>query len=96
MDYFTIYLTVVLALVVLFAIRTPDTDAKFLFRAVLVWPFSVTVILFVLFWDALGWTIDVFPNKEKRFGFRWPSTNKVRGFAVTVFGNEYQVYKERI
>ena len=95
MEFTTIYLTGVFAFIVLFAMRTPDTDAKFMFRAVLVWPFSLTVILIVLAWSAIGWEVEVWPV-EKRFGFRKPAANgMVRGFAVTLFGNEFQVYKHR-
>ena len=95
MDYTTIYFAGVLAFAVLMALRaSPHEDARFLFRAVLVWPLSVTVVVGVLLMDAVGWDMDA-QRVEKMFGFRKPTNTKVQGFAVTVFYAEIQCWKKR-
>ena len=79
----------------MFALRAaPGEDARFLFRAVLVWPFSITVVALVLLMDAVGWDLEA-TRTSKMFGFRTPTNTKVRGFAVTVFYAEIQVWKKR-
>ncbi len=95
MDLMTIYFVGVVAFSVLFALRAaPGEDARFLFRAVLVWPVSIAVVAVVLFLDAVGWNMEA-TRTSKMFGFRKPTNTEVRGFAVTVFYAEIQVWKKR-
>ena len=95
MDLMTIYFAGVLAFAVLFALRAaPSEDARFLFRAVLVWPLSITVVAVVLLMDAVGWDMEA-TRTSKMFGFRKPTNTKVQGFAVTVFYAEIQCWKVR-
>jgi hypothetical protein len=95
MSLMTIYFTGVMAFAVLFALRAgAHEDARFLFRAVLVWPLSITVVAVVLFLDAVGWNIEAM-RVEKMFGFRKPTNTEVRGFAVTLFYAEIQCWKVR-
>ena len=95
MDYTTIYFAGVMAFAILMALRaSPHEDARFLFRAVLVWPLSITVIVVVLLMDAVGWNMEA-QRVEKMFGFRKPTNKEVRGFAITVFYAEIQVWKSR-
>ena len=95
MDLMTIYFTGVMVFAVLMALRaSPAEDARFLFRAVLVWPLSITVVAAVLLLDAVGWDLEA-ARSAKMFGFRKPTNTKVRGFAVTVFYAEIQMWKKR-
>jgi hypothetical protein len=96
MDLMTIYFAGVIAFSVMFALRAaPGADARFLFRAVLVWPFSITVVALVMLFDAAGWEMDAI-RSPKMFGFRKPANTKVRGFAVTIFYAEIQVWKKKV
>ena len=95
MELITYWMYGVVAFGVLMAMRaSPHEDARFLFRAVLVWPFSITVIVLVLLFDAIGWDMDAM-RVEKMFGFRKPTNKEIRGFAVTVFFCEVQFWKKR-
>ncbi len=95
MDLMTIYFAGVMAFSVLFALRAgAHEDARFLFRAVLVWPLSITVVAVVLLMDAVGWDMEAM-RVEQMFGFRKPTNPEVRGFAVTLFYAEIQVWKKR-
>ena len=95
MDLMTIYFAGVMAFAVLMALRaSPHEDARFLFRAVLVWPLSIAVVVGVLLLDAVGWNMEA-SRTTKMFGFRKPTNTKVRGFAITVFYAEIQCWKVR-
>jgi hypothetical protein len=95
MELITYWMYGVVAFSVLFALRAaPGEDARFLFRAVLVWPFSITVVAVVLLLDAVGWNMEA-ARTSKMFGFRKPTNTQVRGFAFTVFFREVQFWKSR-
>jgi hypothetical protein len=95
MELFNYWIYGVVAFSVLFALRAhPAEDPRFLFRAVLVWPFSIAVIAVVLLLDAVGWNMEA-TRTSKMFGFRKPTNKEVRGFAVTLFYAEIQMWKVR-
>lgn len=95
MELITYWMYGVVAFSVLLALRvSPHEDPRFLFRAVLVWPFSITVIALVLLMDAVGWNFEAV-RVSKMFGFRRPTNTEVRGFAITLFYAEIQMWKAR-
>ena len=92
MDYTTIYMLGFILTVGAFAIRARDVESRTLFVIALAWPASMAFALFIF---ALSiWDIDFDVQESNvRFGYRTPTNTKVRGFAVTVFGTEIQVWK---
>ena len=85
----------VVAFSVLFALRAhPGEDPRFLFRAVLLWPFSVLIVALVMLITSLGWDMDA-TRGSKMFGFRRPTNTEVVGFAITLFRAEIQFWKAR-
>lgn len=85
----------VVAFSVIMALRaSPAEDPRLLFRAVVLWPFSITVIAWVFLFDTLGWNFDA-KRGSKMFGFRGATNPAVRGFAATVFFAEIHVWKNR-
>lgn len=95
MELFNYWMYGVVAFGVLFALRAhPGEDPRFLFRAVLSWPFSVLVVALVMLITALGWDMDA-TRGSKMFGFRRPTNTEVRGFAITLFRAEIQFWKVR-
>ena len=95
MALFNYWIYGVVAFSVLLALRAnPAEDPRFLFRAVVLWPFSITVVALVLLFSATGWEFDA-KRGAKMFGFRRPSNTEVRGFALTLFFAEIQVWKVR-
>ena len=95
MELFNYWIYGVVAFSVLMALRaSPAEDPRFLFRAVVLWPFSVTVVALVMLFSATGWEFDA-KRGAKMFGFRKPTNKEVRGFALTVFYAEIQVWKAR-
>ena len=95
MELFNIWIYGVVAFSVLFALRAhPGEDPRFLFRAVILWPFSVVVVASVMLITAVGWDMDA-TRGSKMFGFRKPTNTEVRGFAVTLFYAEIQFWKAR-
>jgi hypothetical protein len=85
------YLVGVVVFQGLFAFRSPHVDGLTAFALCICWPVSIVLIAFVFLLDAMGWDIDTAEN-TKMFGYRKPTNTKVRGFAVTVFGTEFQFY----
>ena len=95
MILFDLWLFGVILVAMVFAIKDMSYEnPRFLFRATLLWPFSILVIALVMFWIATGWDIDV-AKSRKMFGIRKPTNPKVRGIAVILFGTEIQMWKPR-
>ena len=94
MEYITYYMAGTIATLALCALRTPDTEVRPAFILCVFWPATIVFVVGVLLMDAIDIHVDVWPV-EKRFGFRKPTAPGVVGFAVTVFGNEFQVWKKR-
>lgn len=92
MDYTTIYLIGALVLVGLFAARIPHENGRVVFALALMWPVSIACIVFFIACDQIGWNIDA-AKGDKMFGFRRPTNENVRGFAITIFYGEVQVWK---
>lgn len=94
MELITAYLAGIVVLVGLFAIRTPHEDIRTVFALGMAWPLSLVGIVLMMVVYSVGWDLDVVQG-TKRFGFRRPSNPQARGFAVTVFGSEIQLYSTK-
>ncbi len=92
MDLTTAYLTGTVALIGLFALRCPDENLRVVFALGAVWPLSILAILAMIVIQGLGWDFDVAEGR-KMFGFRRPTNPKARGYALTLFKCEFQLYK---
>jgi hypothetical protein len=91
MEMIAAYLTGVVVLQGLFAIRAPHEEALTVFVICLFWPVSIVLIALMFLMQAVRWDVDV-AEGTKRFGFRKPTNPNAKGFAVTVFGTEFQFY----
>lgn len=94
MELITAYLTGIVALIGLFAIRCPHEDVRIVFVLGIAWPLSILGIAVMMLLYAIGWDLDI-AKGTKMFGFRRPTNPNARGFAVTVFGSEVQLYSMR-
>ena len=91
MELIVAYLVMVVVLQGLFAIRAPHEEALTVFVLCLFWPVSIVLIALMFLLGAVKWDFDV-AESTTRFGFRKPTNPNARGFAVTVFGTEFQFY----
>jgi hypothetical protein len=91
MEMIVAYLAGVVVLQGLFAIRAPHQDAPTVFALCLCWPVSIVLIAFMFLLAAVNWDINV-AESTKKFGYRKPTNPLIRGFAVTLFGTEFQFY----
>jgi len=94
MELIVAYLVGVVVLQGLFAIRAPHEEALTVFVICLFWPVSIVLIALMFLLQAVRWDFDV-AESTTRFGFRKPTNPNARGFAVTVFGTEFQFYSMR-
>jgi hypothetical protein len=94
MELIVTYLVMVVVLQGLFAFRAPHQDALTVFALCLCWPVSIVLIALMFLLQAVRWDFDV-AESTTRFGFRKPTNPNARGFAVTVFGTEFQCWKKR-
>ena len=94
MDYTTIYMIGFILTVAAFAARARDVEARALFIIAAAWPLSMTfaALMFSLRWFNADFDVQ---ESNVRFGYRWATNPKVRGFAVTLFNNEFQLYQFR-
>ena len=91
---YAIYMTGAILLVGLFAIRCPHEDIRTVFALGLAWPVSILGIVAMIIVYSVGWDFDVVKGTQT-FGFRRPTNPQARGFAVTVFSIEFQLYSVR-
>lgn len=94
MEMITAYMTGIIALIGLWAWRVPHENVRTIFVLAIIWPLSVIAIIGMIVLESTGWAFD-FAKNDKMFGFRRPTNINVRGFAVTVFGIEFQFYSKR-
>jgi hypothetical protein len=91
MELIVAYLVVVVVFQGLFAIRAPHEDALTVFVLCICWPASIVIMLWITALSTVGWEVEV-ARGNKRFGFRKPTNPAIRGFAITMFGTEFQFY----
>lgn len=97
MDFLTayaIYATGVILLVGLWAVRVPHEDVRMVFLSAAMWPLSLVAVIVIAILNSVRWDLDIVKG-SKMFGFRRPTNPEARGFAVTIFGQEVQVYSVR-
>jgi hypothetical protein len=92
MLYVFTYIAIVFVLQALLVYKGSTDDTKALFTISWFWIISIPFISLVILFDKLGWRLDIESN-NKIFGFRKPTNKKVKGFALTLFWNEFQIYK---
>jgi hypothetical protein len=91
MELIVAYLVGVVVLQGLFAVRAPHENGLTVFAICICWPVSVLLIAGMFLLGAVNWDFDV-AESTKKFGFRKPTNPNAKGFAVTVFGTEFQFY----
>lgn len=92
MVYAIWYMATVFVLQAFIAIRNPHTDAQTLLIATLFWPVIILLVLGSLALDVIGWNFDT-ARSPKWFGFRKPTNPRAKGYALTLFTFEFQLYK---
>ena len=94
MEFLTAYLVGVVALIGLWAVRIPHEDVRMVFLLGIAWPLTVLLLIFTMALTVVGWEYDVIKG-IKTFGFRRAGNAAVNGFAITVFGTEFQFWSVR-
>ena len=92
MELIAVYMTGMIFLMGMFAWRVPNENCRIVFILGLIWPLSIVLTLFMIFLEAVNWKLEV-AKGTKMFGFRKSANPKVRGYAVTLFGDEFQLFK---
>jgi len=92
MEYAIGYIAIIFVLQAFVAVRNPHTDARTLLVATLFWPFILFLVICSFALDAIGWDFDVARNR-KVVGFRKPTNPRAKGYALTLLGFEFQLYK---
>lgn len=93
MEYAMGYMAVVVVLQAVIAVRAAEMEARSAFILSMVWPLTFLTMILVLLVGAVGWTFD-FKLAKKMVGFRRPQDGWP-GFAVTICGIEWLVWKKR-
>jgi hypothetical protein len=85
------YLVGMVALMGLWAIRSPNETVRNVFVLGAMWPVTILLVLGTIGMNLAGWQWNVAAGKM--FGFRRPTNPNARGFAVSLFNTEIQFYK---
>jgi hypothetical protein len=91
MEMIVAYLAGVVVLQGLSALRLQHENVRAVFVICLFWPASIVLMALLVLMQLVRWEVDV-AESTKRFAFRKPTNPNVSGFAVTVFGTEFQFY----
>ena len=94
MEYAIGYMVSIFVLQAIAAVRTPREDAQVVIFATVFWPLMVVLVAGSFLLDWIGWGFDAVKG-SKMFGARRPTNTEVRGFAVTLFYVEFQMWKAR-
>ena len=94
MEYAIGYVAIIFVLQAIAAVRTPREDAQVVIVASMLWPFFLVLVAGSLLLDYIGWGFDAVKG-TKMFGARKPTNTEVRGFAITLFYVEFQMWKAR-
>jgi len=94
MEMIVTYMAGFIVTVGAFAVRAKEVEARALFIIALAWPLSILFAMFIFLLSTVGADFDV-KDSNVRFGFRKATNPKARGFAVTLFGAEFQLYQMR-
>ena len=94
MEYAIGYVAVIFALQAFIAIRNPYGDCRSVVIGTVFWPVFLVLVAGSLLLDAIGCGFDAVKS-PKMFGVRKPTNTEVRGFALTLFFIEFQMWKAR-
>ena len=94
MEYAIGYVVIVFVLQAIAAVRTPREDAQVVIFATVFWPLMIVLVGGSFLLDAIGVGFDMVKG-SKMFGARKPTNTEVRGFALTLFYVEFQMWKVR-
>ena len=94
MEYAIGYVVSIFVLQAIAAVRTPREDAQIVIFATVFWPLVLLLVAGSFLLDYIGWGFDAVKG-AKMFGFRRPTNTEVRGFAITLFYVEFQMWKAR-
>ena len=94
MEYAIGYVVSIFVLQAIAAVRTPREDCQVVIFATVFWPLMVVLIAGSFLLDAVGWGFDAVKG-AKMFGARKPTNTQVRGFAITLFYVEFQMWKAK-
>ena len=94
MEYAIGYVVSIFVLQAIAAVRTPREDAQVVIIASMFWPFFLVLVAGSFLLDAVGWGFDAVKG-TKMFGARRPTNTEVRGFAITLFYVEFQMWKAK-
>ena len=93
MEYAIGYVAVIFALQAIAAVRTPREDCQVVIFATVFWPLMVVLISASFALEFAGVGFDMVKG-SKWFGIRRPTNTQVRGFAITLFRVEFQVWRK--
>ena len=94
MEYAIGYVVIVFVLQAIAAVRTPREDAQVVIFATVFWPLMIVLVGGSFLLDTIGVGFDMVKG-SKMFGARKPTNTEVRGFALTLFYVEFQMWKVR-
>ncbi len=80
-------------LMALFAVRNPDTEVRASFLISAFWPIALPVIACLLLLGYFKWDLKLVKGRKLFGNWRRPGNPKLKGFAVTLFGQEFQFTK---
>jgi hypothetical protein len=93
MEYAIGYVAVIFVLQALAAVRTPREDCQVVIFATVLWPLMVVLVSASFALEFAGIGFDMVKG-AKWFGIRKPTNTQVRGFAITLFRIEIQVWRK--
>ena len=93
MEYAIGYVAVIFVLQAIAAVRTPREDCQVVIFATVFWPLMVVLIASSFALDFADVGFDVVKG-AKWFGVRKPTNTEVRGFAITLFRVEFQLWRK--
>jgi len=93
MEYAIGYVAVIFVLQAIAAVRTPREDAQVVIFATVFWPLMIVLIAGSFALEFAGVGFDMVKG-AKWFGIRRPTNTQVRGFAITLFRVEFQVWRK--
>lgn len=93
MEYAIGYVVTIFVLQAIAAVRTPREDCQVVIFATVFWPLMIVLIAGSFALEFAGVGFDMVKG-TKLFGFRRPTNTKVRGFAITLFRVEFQMWRK--
>jgi hypothetical protein len=93
MEYAIAYVAVIFVLQAIAAVRTPREDCQVVIFATVFWPLMIVLISasFALEFAGIGFDMT---KGAKLFGARKATNPNVRGFAITLFYVEFQMWRK--